>query len=355
MNKNLPRLTAALKDRCLLTEGEAESAIRAVAAGDKFAGSEAVMHFGGAHACVRHAFRQRAFARRYSGNPIWDGWNTKPLPRQPSCPSWHDRVSQMQEVAKSIAGASNYTLFDLKQDCSTVFDLAADDAVFLWFVRENGTHIEPLALPRARKSVDCIVDMECWKAIFRIDLARGIVLLNRQQARHLAESVKPFRADSGLVWRPNGKLVAAYDFSSVPDRCGVYDATLRLENFEWTLSGNARPAISKAEFKLIERSVLHALIEKTQTLFTQIRRVSYRVNATAELDSSEFCDWYCGKPQSSNGVRFPRLWYRSGGERYYSPSLPAVTATEAQAWMSPFKAMIRTARGDLRGVRFGMD
>lgn len=349
--RTYPRLTAALRDRCLLTTTEAESAIKAVAAGARNGGSEAVMHFGGPETCVRHAFRQRFVARRYSGNPLWKDWVSKPIPAMSRQPTWHDRISEMEAIGASVAGISRYAKFDLRLDCGTVLETAAPDTVFIWFLREDGTDIENLSLPRGKENVAQIVDMACWKAIYRVDLQRGLVPINRQQARQLASAAKPYKAQSGVVCRPDGKVLAFYDFNPVKDSYGAFDCTLRIEGFDWSLGKVTKPMLTKSELVLIEKCVLDGLINQTGSLFSKIQKVGYQVTSGVQLDPLLFATFF----HSPNDARFARLWFKSQGETSYSPRLPVTTADEAKQWMDAYKALVRGALGDLRGVRFGIE
>ena len=349
--KTYPRLLAALRDRCLLTTTEAESAIKAVAAGASFGGSEAVEHFGGPETCVRHAFRQRAVARRYSGNPLWAGWASKPIPAQSRQPTWNDRISQMEKIGAELAGISRTAKFDLRLDCGTVLQTGAPDTVFIWFLREDGTDIENLSLPRGKETVLQIVDMTCWKAIYRVDLQRGLVLINAQQARQLAHSAKPYKAHSGFVSRPDGKVLAYYDFHPIRDRYGAFDCTVRLEGFDWSLSKVTKPVLARNEMRIIEKCILDALVTDTNSLFSKIQTLRYRVAPNLQLDSEPFSAFL----NSPNDARFTRLWFKSQGETSYSQRLPVTTAEEAKQWMDAYKALVRGALGDLRGVRFGIE
>lgn len=59
------RLIRLLREVCLLTQGEAESAIQGyIVSGGYFVGSEAVAHIGGALSAIRHALSRRHFAQR---------------------------------------------------------------------------------------------------------------------------------------------------------------------------------------------------------------------------------------------------------------------------------------------------
>lgn len=59
------RLIRLLKEICLLTQGEAESAIQGyIINGGYFVGSEAIAHIGGALTAIRHALSRRQFSQR---------------------------------------------------------------------------------------------------------------------------------------------------------------------------------------------------------------------------------------------------------------------------------------------------
>lgn len=345
-----PRLLAALQDRCLLSASEAESAIRAVSTAQRFAGAEAVMHFGGPQVCIRHAFRQRAVARRYSGSPQWAQWAGVDLPRPSRLPTWHDRVSQMEAIGLATVGGEHYAKFDVRLDCGTVLATAPGPHTFVWFLREGGTAIENLSLPRGAQGVEAIADMTCWKAIYRVDLDRGLVAINRQQAKELARKADPYKAKDGVVCRPGGAVIARYHLAQVRDAYGVFDAQITVEGFEWSLDRVRRPHLRADELALIESSVLDAAIDRTGSLFSKIRTVTYAVAPGLLMGSEDFRAFY----EDAQKAGFARLWYTVGGDRHYSPHLPVKSAVEADAWMVPFKQLVRQGLGSLRGVRFGV-
>lgn len=55
----LPRLSAAMQRQGILSEGEAQSAIRGLKSGDTGGGGEAVWHYGGAQKLASDAYRNR--------------------------------------------------------------------------------------------------------------------------------------------------------------------------------------------------------------------------------------------------------------------------------------------------------
>ena len=68
------RLIRLLREVCLLTQGEAESAIQGyIVNGGYFVGSEAVAHIGGALSAIRHALSRRHIARRRSAKGDQNG------------------------------------------------------------------------------------------------------------------------------------------------------------------------------------------------------------------------------------------------------------------------------------------
>ena len=64
LRRRYPRLLQLLRQTCLLTSSEAESALEGyLTSGSGFYGSEAVARIGGAWAAIRHALQRRRYCR----------------------------------------------------------------------------------------------------------------------------------------------------------------------------------------------------------------------------------------------------------------------------------------------------
>ena len=353
-----PRLTAALCDRCLLTESEAATALYGVANASSNVGSEAVMHFGGPVACVRAAFRGRAKARRYSGSPIWASWRNKPEGKHSAGswwePTWPDRIAQMRKIAYELCGSD--VEGDVAIDQQVIEKMAPSDHKFLWFVRTLGTSLENLSLPRARQSVGAIANSVSWIGIFLVDLNRGVVKISAAQALEIAAKSHPYRVigDNTVAGPANGARGTLARFAAKPvfGRVDEFDVVIHIEGFSWSVMQCVRPHLRREELNLIEQTILDHLVTKRGSLFAKIREIQYQVTPEISLSAQRFRQFY----QSPELHHFPRFSYRENGVQHFSPWLPTETGDVdvANKWLPDFKKALKAIRGDLRGLKLSV-
>lgn len=267
-------------------------------------------------------------------------------------------LQQLIAVSESIS-KDKYLAHDLKVDAEQVRFWFNAPVEFLWFVRESGTAMELLNTPRSLRTVEQIAHMDCWKAVFHINLAREVVPVTPTMAVSIAQKVKPYRYSGNLVQRPDGASIALFRTISVQDRVGVFDVLTSLSGVSFGFAqGLQRAGLQPFELDLIERCVSDALVDSTSSLFSRTRQFQYEIllehsRQPAVLDANSFRSLFA----NDGAVVMPQLWMKEEGQVVESVVLPAApTSTEElikTQWLAPFKAEMRSRRGNLQGLRFG--
>ncbi len=358
ITQRYPRLAAALRACCNLTEGEAATALYSVAKADPNIGSEAVFHYGGGAVCVRNAYRHRRSLRRFSGAAIWSAWHGEPAGQPANAPTWAQRCAQMRAKAIELAGDAHYLNVDLAFDVQIIESMAPDSHRYLWFVRSNGTQLVNLSLPRAKSTVEQTYSMPSWVAIFLVDLHRGLVQVTPSQALDLARNADPFHAVNGTVVAPKqlgARALADFVVTNVDGAICVHDVTIKLPGASWAIDQMSAPTFGAGVLEVIELAILDSLIAKNQSLFTRIEAVRYEIAPGIYLTSDQARTFWFGAP----GTLFPRLHCtmpaNSPEMALESSWLPVPAPLDAAAvakWTQMFKEHVRAVRGHLRGVRF---
>jgi hypothetical protein len=266
---------------------------------------------------------------------------------------------QQITAASEAVSKNNYQAHDLKIDIDQVrfwFDAPVE---FLWFIRETGSTLELLNAPRSRRTIEQIAPMDCWKAVYHINLARELVPTTAAQATSIVNKAQAYRYSGNLVQRPDGTSIAMFRSIPVQDRFGVYDVftSLRGVNFSFE-HGLQRAGLQTFELDLIERCVRDALVDATSSLFSRTRLFQYEIllehsRQPAVLDADSFRSLFA----NDGGVVMPQVWMKEAGQVVASVVLPAAPSSTEEdlktQWLAPFKAAMRSRRGSLHGVRFG--
>lgn len=266
---------------------------------------------------------------------------------------------QQLTAASQAVSINRYQAYDLQLDVDLVKHWFDAPVEFLWFVRENGSSLELLNAPRSLTTIEQIAEMSCWKAIFHITLARELVQISAAEALAIARKVKPYRHSGNLVQRPDGTSIALFRTMGVQDSFGVFDVITSLKGVTFSFAqGLARGGLQTFELDLIERCVRDSLVDATSSLFTRTRHFQIEVplehsRAPALLDANSFRSLFA----SDGAVVLPEVWMKEAGQVVESVVLPAPPSTPEdqikENWLKPFKAEMRSRRGNLLGMRFG--
>ena len=265
--------------------------------------------------------------------------------------NWSNTFELMNEHLPH-AGDTNqrYLISDSEIDKKEIAKYSLDSQ-FLWLLRENGSELINLSLPRSKKVISEILDKNRWKKIIHIQSDKPLKVLSQDQAQRLAAGSKPYtvRSNDGKskeVIDPNGFTVATFYSNTVNSKVSEFNVQFSIGELERSNPFDlSNISLNAQKMHLLERVVLDHLITQEQTLFA-------KTNNFYEIDGGRFLVKSFVLKDALN-EQTPVIIASHQGNVIKSGHLPCTSVEEVKdLYLDGFKSIVRNRVPSIKGYKF---
>jgi len=194
-----------------------------------------------------------------------------------------DKVFEEMKTVLGDFPASNYLSIDADIDIAEIQKLPTE-CKFIWLIRDDGTDLINISLPRSFSHAENVANMDLWKKAFVISNT-GLKNIELCNIISTVKSEPKYNVTDCLVSDLSGYPLAHY-ITQNGVKYGEYDVKIGMSLLNWDIKNGFENKVDVSQLYLAERAILDHMISKHQSMFIKTNNL-FLINMLSRTDQFE--------------------------------------------------------------------